>query len=133
MAADSRYITGLAPALVPLDPKDELMIVWERSYILSGGLARFAFVGDDMLMDSDVSLIEDRDFLYPLYSNRDPMSKVLLSWLDSHFREPMWKSKMYRNRELEFKVFIVLIHLSRLEGLLRQMVKKLQGAAVRIV
>lgn len=45
VAADSRYITGLAPALVPLDPKDELMIVWERSYILSGGLARFALVG----------------------------------------------------------------------------------------
>ena len=43
VAADSRYITGLAPALVPLDPKDELMIVWERSYILSGGLARFSF------------------------------------------------------------------------------------------
>ena len=44
VAADSRYITGLAPALVPLDPKDELMIVWERSYILSGGLARFALL-----------------------------------------------------------------------------------------
>ena len=41
VAADSRYITGLAPAVVPLDPKDELMIVWERSYILSGGLARY--------------------------------------------------------------------------------------------
>ena len=59
------------------------------------------------------------------------MSKVLLTWLDSHFREPMWKTKMYRNRELEFKAFIVLIHLSRLEGLLRQMVKKLQGITVR--
>lgn len=40
VAADSRYITGLAPAVVPLTSQDELMIVWARSYILSGGLAR---------------------------------------------------------------------------------------------
>lgn len=38
VAADSRYITGLAPPVAPLDSQDELLLVWSRSYILSGGL-----------------------------------------------------------------------------------------------
>ena len=41
VSADSRYITGLAPALVPLDSNDELLMVWARSYILSGGLSQY--------------------------------------------------------------------------------------------
>lgn len=43
VAADSRYITGLAPAVVPLTLQDELMLVWSRSYILSGGLNACVF------------------------------------------------------------------------------------------
>ena len=39
----------------------------------------------------------------------------------------MWKNKQYRNMQLEFRVFIVLIHLSRLETLLRSYYDKLQS------
>ena len=39
VAADSRYITGLTPAVDPNTNYDELLMVWARSYILSGGLA----------------------------------------------------------------------------------------------
>ena len=45
----------------------------------------------------------------------------------SHFREAMWKSKMYRNTQLEFKAFIVLVHLSRLEKQLEAICQKLLG------
>lgn len=41
VSADSRYITGLAPTLIPLDSNDELLMVWARSYILSGGLSQY--------------------------------------------------------------------------------------------
>lgn len=39
----------------------------------------------------------------------------------------MWKNKLYRNVPLEFRVFIVLVHLSRLEALLQSYYTKLQS------
>ena len=40
----------------------------------------------------------------------------------------MWKNKLYRNVQLEFRLFIVLIHLSRLETMLQSYYTKLQSA-----
>lgn len=114
VAADSRYITGLAPAVIPLTSQDELLLVWARSYILSGGLA------------ADVNTVEGRSFLYSLYTCRDSMWKVLFTWMECHYREAMWKSRLYRNTQLEFRLFIVLVHLSRLSSVLQTIYQKLQ-------
>lgn len=43
----------------------------------------------------------------------------------------MWKNKLYRNVPLEFRVFIVLVHLSRLEALLQSYYTKLQSGCWR--
>ena len=139
VAADSRYITGLAPAVVPLTSQDELLMVWARSYILSGGLAEWELKRG--VTRRDKSAIVDHEFLYPLYCEKDPMWKVVYSWMEvsvvaerdaqCHFRESMWKNKLYRNAQLEFRVFIVLIHLSRLEKMLQTYYAKLQSALAR--
>ena len=121
VAADSRYITGLAPAVVPLTSQDEVLLVWARSYILSGGLA------------ANVNDIDDRPFLYALYTCRDPMWKVLFTWMECHYREAMWKSRLYRNTQLEFRLFIVLVHLSRLAPLLHTIYQKLQNTDPTLV
>ena len=80
VAADSRYITGLTPAVDPNTNYDELLMVWARSYILSGGLAECA--SRCVVTRRDKSMITDRDFLYPLYCEKDPMWKVLYTWMD---------------------------------------------------
>ena len=46
VAADSRYITGLSPPVALLDAQSELLLVWSRSYILSGGYPEYVFEYD---------------------------------------------------------------------------------------
>lgn len=74
VAADSRYITGLAPAVVPLTSQDELLLVWSRSYIFSGGLA------------SNLNHVEDYAFLHGLYTGKDAMWKVVFAWMEVRAR-----------------------------------------------
>lgn len=121
VAADSRYITGLAPAVVPLTSQDELLLVWTRSYILSGGLAE------------NVDAIEGHAFLSGLYNQTDHKWKTVFTWMECHYREAMWKSKMYRNPTLEFRLFIVLVYLSRLTPMLQDIYQKLQTTDPSVV
>lgn len=86
VAADSRYITGLTPAVDPNTNYDELLMVWARSYILSGGLAECE--RRDAITRRDKSTIVDHEFLYPLYCEKDPMWKVLYTWMDVRAAPP---------------------------------------------
>ena len=86
VAADSRYITGLTPAVDPNTNYDELLMVWARSYILSGGLAECERRG--AITRRDKSTIVDHEFLYPLYCEKDPMWKVLYTWMDVRAAPP---------------------------------------------
>ena len=45
----------------------------------------------------------------------------------------MWKSKLHRNTTLEFKLFIVLIHLSRLAPVLQTIYDKLKTTDPSVV
>lgn len=53
--------------------------------------------------------------------------------MECHYREAMWKSKMYRNPTLEFRLFIVLVYLSRLTPMLQDIYQKLQTTDPSVV